>query len=170
MWTINPQWALGANYYGTPNILNTGAPGNYVSGTLKYTAPDAWKIWNAVGWYVSGEAGEQFLGTSDAFYGTGVTNPNAVGAQFQNGVRYSDYATWNVGIGLTWKVFTFDLRYYDTSLTKSACAVYTSSQTASFNRAQVSQVNPAGSPVQLVRLDGCGEARLRHYAGQPEVS
>ena len=45
VWTINPQWALGANYYGTPNILNTGAPGNYVSGTLKYTAPDAWKMW-----------------------------------------------------------------------------------------------------------------------------
>ncbi|MGA7613467.1 MAG: hypothetical protein WCF49_25170, partial [Xanthobacteraceae bacterium] len=48
------------------------------------------------------------------------------------------------GIGLTWKVFTFDLRYYDTSLTKSACAVYTSSQTASFNATQVSQVNPVG--------------------------
>jgi uncharacterized protein (TIGR02001 family) len=143
-WTINPQWALGATYFGTPNILNTGAPGNYVSGTAKYTAPDAWKIWNAVGWYVSGEVGEQFLGTSDAFYGTGVTNPNAVGAKFQNGVRYSDYTTWNVGIGLTWKVFTFDLRYYDTSLTKSACAVYTSSQTASFNATQVSQVNPVG--------------------------
>ena len=44
VWTINPQWALGANYYGTPNILNTGSPGNYVSGTVKYTAPDAWKI------------------------------------------------------------------------------------------------------------------------------
>jgi hypothetical protein len=115
-----------------------------VSGTAKFTAPDAWKLWGAVGWYVSGEAGEQFLGRSDPFYGTGVAAPGAVGAPFQTGVRYSDYTTWNVGVGLTWKVFTLDVRYYDTSLTPSACAVYTSSQTSSFNPSQVSQVNPAG--------------------------
>jgi hypothetical protein len=139
LWTINPQWAVGVNYYGTPNILNTGSPGNYVSGTVKYTAPDAWKLLGAVGWYVSAELGEQFLGTSDAFYGTGIP-----GNPFQNGVRYSDYTTWNVGVGLTWKVFTFDVRYYDTSLTPSACAVYTSSHTSAFNAGQISTVNPAG--------------------------
>jgi hypothetical protein len=144
-WTINPQWALGWNYFATPNILNTGSPGNYVSGTAKFTAPDAWKLWGAVGWYVSGEAGEQFLGTSDGFYGTGVGTPGAVGNQFQFGVRYADYTTWNVGVGLTWKVFTLDVRYYDTSLTQSQCAVYTSSQTAAFNAGQVSQFNPAGA-------------------------
>jgi hypothetical protein len=139
LWTINPQWAIGANYYGTPNILNTGSPGNYVSGTVKFTAPDAWKLWNAVGWYVSAEAGEQFLGTSDAFYGTGM-----FGNPFANGVRYADYATWNVGVGLTWKVFTLDVRYYDTSLTPSQCAVYTSSQTAGVSTAAISTGNPAG--------------------------
>jgi uncharacterized protein (TIGR02001 family) len=138
-WNINSQWAIGAQYWGTPNILNTGSPGNYVAGTAKFTAPDAWKFWGAVGWYVSAEAGEQFLGTSDAFYGTGIP-----GNQFQNGVRYADYATWNVGVGLTWKVFTLDLRYYDTSMTKSQCAVYTSSQTASVNTSAISAVNPGG--------------------------
>jgi uncharacterized protein (TIGR02001 family) len=140
LWTINPQWAIGANYYGTPNILNTGSPGNYVSGTVKFTAPDAWKIWNAVGWYVSAEAGEQFLGTSDAFYGTGIP-----GNPFQNGVRYADYGTWNVGVGLTWKVFTLDVRYYDTSLTQSQCAVYTSSQTSAVSTSVLgSSNNPGG--------------------------
>jgi hypothetical protein len=144
LWTINPQWALGANYYTTPNILNTGSPGNYVSGTAKFTAPDAWKLWGAVGWYVSGEVGEQFLGTSDTFYGTGILVPGAVGNVFANGVRYSDYTTWNIGVGMTWKVFTLDVRYSDTSMTPSACAVYTSSQTASFNPSQISQSNPGG--------------------------
>jgi hypothetical protein len=39
LYTFNPQWAAGANYYYSPNILNTGAQGNYVSGTLKFTSP-----------------------------------------------------------------------------------------------------------------------------------
>ncbi len=34
------DFALGANEYYSPNFLNTGAWGNYASGTFKYTAPD----------------------------------------------------------------------------------------------------------------------------------
>jgi len=135
LWTINPQWAVGANYYYSPNLLNFGPQGNYVSGTLKYTAPDAWKLLGAVGWYVSAEVGEQFIGNSDAFYGT---------PAFPAGFKYVDYTTWNVGIGFTWKVFTFDVRYWDTNLTPAQCNVWTSSQTASFNPSQISTYNPTG--------------------------
>ncbi|MGB7855781.1 MAG: hypothetical protein WBL48_07770, partial [Pseudolabrys sp.] len=28
---------------------------------------------------------------------------------------------WNVGIGFSWKVFTLDLRYHDTNLSKAEC-------------------------------------------------
>jgi hypothetical protein len=86
---------------------------------------------------VSGEFGEQFLGTSDTFYGTGP------GTVFAAGTPYVDYATWNVGIGFTWKVFTLDLRYSDTDLSKGECAVYTSDYTARFT-ANPSAYNPLG--------------------------
>ncbi|MBV8747698.1 MAG: hypothetical protein JO134_21930 [Xanthobacteraceae bacterium] len=133
LYTINPQWAVGGNYYYSPNILNTGAQGNYVSGTLKFTSP--WQLWTGVGWYASGEYGEQFLGTSDAFYGT---------PAFPAGVKYQSYQTWNVGLGVTWKVFTLDVRYYDTNMTAANCAVYTSSQNAAFSTSAISTVNPGG--------------------------
>ncbi|MGZ3411639.1 MAG: TorF family putative porin [Xanthobacteraceae bacterium] len=138
VWTVNDQWALGFNVFGTSNILNTGASGTYVSGTVKYTAPASQAIAGSIGWYVSGEYGEQFLGTSDAFYGTGP------GTVFAAGTPYVDYATWNVGLGFTWKVFTLDLRYYDTDLTKAECAVYTSDYTAGISPSQVSNYNPVG--------------------------
>ena len=137
-WTINDQWALGFNFFATPNILATGADGQYLSGTFKYTAPASANIWNGnVGWYVSGELGEQWLGSSDQFYGTGV-----IGNPFRFSVPYADYTTWNVGVGFTYKVFTLDLRYSDTSLTDAECNVYTSDHTA--GGAQPSLINPNG--------------------------
>ena len=36
-WT---DWAFGANFYCSPNFLNTGAAGEYLSGTIKFTAPE----------------------------------------------------------------------------------------------------------------------------------
>ena len=64
-WT---DWAFGLNEYYSPNFLNTGAWGNYFSGTVKFTAPDKMAL-GPFGWYASGEFGRQWLGTSDAFYG-----------------------------------------------------------------------------------------------------
>ena len=145
VWTITDQWALGFNVFGTSNILNTGASGTYVSGTAKYTAPTSAAV-GGIGWYISGEVGEQFLGTSDSFYGTGIP-----GNPYQFGTPYQDYLTWNVGVGFTWKVFTLDLRYYDTNLSKGDCAVYTSAFNATFS-APVSNYNPLG-----VASNWCGE-------------
>ncbi len=61
--------------------------------------------------YISGEGGYQWLGTSDDFYGL-------TGLLGGPGINYADYATWNVGIGFTYKVLTLDLRYIDTNLSK----------------------------------------------------
>src|SRR6476619_4322384 len=110
-WT---DWVFGANFYYSPNFLNSGADGEYLSGTIKFTAPEKMAL-GPLGWYVSGEFGRQWLGTSDNFYGIpavtliaprGVTTTSGV---FANGIPYKDYNTWNVGLGLTWKVFTLDL-------------------------------------------------------------
>ncbi|MGC1573836.1 MAG: TorF family putative porin [Pseudolabrys sp.] len=130
-WT---DWAFGANFYYSPNFLNTGADGEYLSGTIKFTAPERMAL-GPLGWYVSGEFGHQWLGTSDAFYGCNSAAP-VIGvagtclANNPNGIPYADYNTWNVGVGFTWKVFTLDLRYYDTDLSKGDCNAFTSDPTA----------------------------------------
>jgi uncharacterized protein (TIGR02001 family) len=124
-WNVNDQLALGATVFYTPSFLNSGADGTYVSGTAKYTFAGTPFI-PGLGTYISGEFGRQFLGTSDSFYGCpGCVPPSP------NGINYVDYNTWNIGIGFTAKVFTLDLRYSDTDLSKGDCNAFTSDHTAS---------------------------------------
>jgi hypothetical protein len=143
-WT---DWVFGANFYYSPNFLNLGAEGEYLSGTIKFTAPAKMQI-GPVGWYVSGEFGRQWLGTSDAFYGIPAGTPivgtaSVTPASYATGIPYKDYNTWNVGIGFTWKVFTLDLRYSDTDMSKGDCNAFTSDPTAS-GISSPSAINPGG--------------------------
>lgn len=138
--TLNDQWQIGVNEYYSPNFLNLGAWGDYASITGKWTAPSTTFGSSGVGMYVSGEFGRQWLGTSDRFYGTQI-----VGQIYRNGIREPSYNTWNLGVGFTYKVFTLDLRYSDTNLSKGACNAFTSDYTASEARAaNVSLINPGG--------------------------
>src|SRR5579871_5474603 len=123
-YTFNDNWAAGINEYYSPNFLNSGAWGNYSSITAKYTAPATIFGSSGVGMYVSGEFGRQWLGTTDAFYGTTVAT--AFGGPFPLGIPEPSYNTWNIGIGFTYKVFTLDLRYSDTDLSKGNCNAFTS--------------------------------------------
>ena len=113
---MNDQWQFGFNEYYSPNFLNLGAWGDYASITGKWTAPSTTFGSSGVGMYVSGEFGRQWLGTSDAFYGelrfAGFPN-------FTRGIPEPSYNTWNIGVGFTYKVFTLDLRYSDTNLSKA---------------------------------------------------
>jgi uncharacterized protein (TIGR02001 family) len=137
--TLNDQFAVGFNEYYSPNFLNLGAWGNYASITGKWTAPSTTFGSSGVGMYISGEFGRQWLGTSDAFYGTGP------GTFYAAGIPEPSYNTWNVGIGFTYKVFTLDLRYSDTNLSKGACNAFTSDYTAKVATAgSVSLINPGG--------------------------
>jgi uncharacterized protein (TIGR02001 family) len=137
-YTINDSWAFGVNEYYSPNFLNSGAWGDYASVTGKWTAPSAMMGTSGVGMYVSGEFGRQWLGTSDAFYGTGP------GTVFAAGIPYKSYDTWNVGIGFTYKVFTLDLRYSDTDLNKGDCNAFTSAFNAT-GTTNVTPINPGGA-------------------------
>jgi uncharacterized protein (TIGR02001 family) len=140
--TLNDQFTIGATEYYSPNFLNLGAWGNYASITGKWTAPSTTFGASGVGMYVSGEFGRQWLGTSDAFYGTGIASPLG-GGPFPGGIPEPSYNTWNIGIGFTYKVFTLDLRYSDTNLSKGDCNAFTSDYTAKFD-GSFTPINPGG--------------------------
>jgi len=46
-------------------------------------------------------------------------------------------------VGFTYKVFTLDLRYYDTDLSKGNCNAFTSDNTARFD-GSFTPINPGG--------------------------
>jgi uncharacterized protein (TIGR02001 family) len=119
---IKDKLAIGANVYYSPSWLKTGASGTYASVTAKYTG-DPVKLnlmgMNEIGWYVSGEVGHYFLGTT-----------NLVPGVFVPAINLPDYSTWNAGLAFTYKVATLDLRYYDTDLSKVNCNVLTGDPTA----------------------------------------
>ena len=149
--TINDQFAVGFNEYYSPNFLNLGAWGNYASITGKWTAPATTFGSSGVGMYVSGEFGRQWLGTSDAFYG--VVSPLA---NFAAGIPEPSYNTWNIGVGFTYKVFTLDVRYSDTNLSKAACNAFTSDfSTTNASPAFVTAINP-GNGVAAYGSNWCG--------------
>jgi Bacterial protein of unknown function (Gcw_chp) len=146
--TVNDQFAVGLNEYYSPNFLNLGAWGNYASITGKWTAPSTTFGSSGVGMYVSGEFGRQWFGRSDIFYGI-PGDP-----VFANGIQEPSYNTWNIGIGFTYKVFTLDLRYSDTNLSKGDCNAFTSDFTAKFD-GSFTRVNPSG-----VGSNWCGAAGI----------
>jgi len=142
--TVNDNVSLGFQEWYSPSVVNTGADGWFSTGNITLTAPSSFTAWlpNGVGLSVSGDVGYWALGTSDAFYCTATGPGGACGAPFPGGIPYTSYLTWDVGIDFTWKIFTLDLRYYDTNLNKGDCNAFTSDQTASgvFNTA----INPGG--------------------------
>jgi uncharacterized protein (TIGR02001 family) len=150
-YTFNDSFSMGGNVYYTPSFLNSGAEGTYASIVGKAIAPGTWFGSSGIGMYVSGEFGRQWLGTSDSFYGV---------AAFPNGINYADYNTWNIGIGFTYKVFTLDLRYSDTDLSKGNCNAFTSDFAARGNISAgsgtfLTPINPSG-----VGSNWCGAAGI----------
>jgi len=133
-YTFNDSVALTGDVYYSPSWLNSGAYGLYASGILKLTAPATW-LPNGIGAFVTGELGYYWFGTTDAFYGT---------PTFPGGIKYPDYLTWNIGLDFTWKVFTLDLRYWDTNLSRANCNVLTADQSGGFNPSNISATNPDG--------------------------
>ncbi len=144
-YTFNDNFQAGLTEYYSPNFLNSGAWGNYSSITAKYTAPATVFGDSGVGLYVSGEFGRQWLGTSDSFYSV---------PEFPAGIKYADYNTWNIGVGFTYKVFTLDLRYSDSDLSKANCNAFTSTF-AGEGTTSVSSINPSG-----VGSNWCGAAGI----------
>jgi uncharacterized protein (TIGR02001 family) len=112
-YTVNDQFSFGGSLFWSPSVLNTGADGTYLAATAKYNLPSV--LPHNIGWFVSADLGHWWLGTSDAFF---FNTP------------FKSYTNWDLGLGLTWKQFTLDLRYFDTNLSKADCNNFTSDQTA----------------------------------------
>jgi len=141
-YNVSDAFSFGGSIYYSPSVLNSGADGEYLAGFAKYVFPST-PLPSGWGAYVSADVGHWFLGTSDAFY--------AVPA-FPTGIPYKSYTTWDLGFGLTYKVFTLDFRYYDTDLNKGDCNAFTSDHTAT-GTTNVTAINPSGAG-----SDWCGTA------------
>ena len=100
-YNVTDAFNVGGNFFYTPSYVNTGADGEYLSLTAKYTMGD---------WAVSGELGRQLLGKTDASHFS---------------VDLPDYTNWNVGASYTYKFVTLDLRYWGTNLNKTQAALIT---------------------------------------------
>ena len=146
-YSVTDAFAVGVAGYYNPSWLNSGAEGIYVSGNAKYTFP---AHASGVGGYISGEIAHYFLGTTDAFYA--LTN-------------LPDYYTWNIGFGITYKVFTLDFRYYDTDLSKANCNVLTGDHTATFGVGNITALNPSG-----LGSNWCGSAFIVALKGDITAS
>jgi uncharacterized protein (TIGR02001 family) len=144
-YNLSDAFSFGGSFYYSPSVLNSGADGEYIAGFVKYVFPTT-PLPAGWGAYVSADVGHWFLGTSDSFYGTGP------GTQFANGIPYKSYTNWDLGFGITYKMFTLDLRYYDTDLNKGDCNAFTSDHTAS-GTSNVTPINPSG-----LGSDWCGAA------------
>jgi opacity protein-like surface antigen len=135
LWTVNDSLALGANEFYDPDWLASGSWGNFAEGTIKYTLPSSVPLPSGVGAYLSGEVGHYWFG--------GTINPLLVVPTL--GLKYPDYTTWNAGLGFTYKVFTLDLRYYDTDLSKKNCNYLTSDWTAGTDKLGLGESTWCGS-------------------------
>ena len=116
--------------------------------------------------YISGEFGRQWLGTSDAFYGTAVAT--AFGGPFPGGIPEPSYNTWNIGIGFTYKVFTLDLRYSDTDLSKGNCNAFTSDFSSTTAGTGLRDRHQPGQRHDGVRLQLVQRDRYRQALGRPD--
>jgi hypothetical protein len=108
-YTWNDTVTVGGQVYYSPDWLNTGADGLYAGGTAKVVLPSSF-LPKDFGVYVSGELNHYWLGTTGPFF------------LFTD---LPDYTYWNLGLAVTWKVFTFDFRYHDTDATEAECFALT---------------------------------------------
>jgi uncharacterized protein (TIGR02001 family) len=154
-YTVNDQFSFGGSVFYSPSVLNSGADGTYIAGNLKYILPSV--LPNGIGWFVSGDVGHWFLGTSDSFYCT-QTAAGLCGGLFPGGIPYKSYTNWDAGIAFTYKTFTLDLRYYDTDLSKGDCNAFTSAQSAS-GTSNVTAINPGGAG-----SNWCGSAFIAKFS------
>jgi uncharacterized protein (TIGR02001 family) len=105
-WNVSDSLTLVVHGSHAASFANTGANETLLSGSAIVKAPAPWLAPGVVS-YLSGEIGHQWIGTTDT------------------GANLPDYLFWNVGAGLVYKAFTFDLRYHDTNMSMEECAILT---------------------------------------------
>jgi uncharacterized protein (TIGR02001 family) len=103
VWAVNEHFVLIGHAAYAPDFVNSGASETWISGTAVVKGP----VTPLPGWlaYASGELGHHRFGIND------------------RGVDVPDFWAWNIGAGLVYRHVTFDLRYYDSNLSKEECFI-----------------------------------------------
>jgi uncharacterized protein (TIGR02001 family) len=119
---------LSAEYAYSPNFSNTGAWGHYVEAGISFDLPK--KLLPAdFGVALSGALGYSWFGNqSDAL----------------GGFPLPAYLNWNAGLIFSYNIFKLDLRYYDTSLSREDCFVFTGDPNAQPGGRIDAITNPGG--------------------------
>ncbi len=114
-YNFSDAFAVGGAFYYSPNLLNYHKTSEYYEINAKYTLPSSYfpKDWGA---YISGALGRFDVQKGATTFSMGIGYPPPF-----LGYSIPSYTTWNAGIAFTYKVFTLDLRYSDTNLTKVGC-------------------------------------------------
>ena len=106
-YTYAESLTVGANVFHAWDWLGIGADATYGSLTAKYALPFL------EGLAVSGELGHYWIG-----------KPNQ-SIYFATPVNLPAYTYWNAGLSYTWKNLTADIRYHDTTLSRTECFALT---------------------------------------------
>jgi uncharacterized protein (TIGR02001 family) len=112
-YALTDAFSVGGSIYYSPNLLDYSKNSEYYEANAKYTIPSSYfpKDWGA---YVSGAWGYFHVEKGATAFSLTATAPFT-------GFSIPSYSTWNAGVAFTYKVFTLDLRYSDTSLSKTGC-------------------------------------------------
>jgi uncharacterized protein (TIGR02001 family) len=115
-YAFTDAFSVGGSIYYSPNLLNYHKQSEYYEINAKYVLPSSYfaKDWGA---YISGAYGYWSVEKGATTFSR---NPANVPAPFTN-FSIPSYSTWNVGWAFTYKVFTLDLRYSDTSIHGNKC-------------------------------------------------
>src|SRR3974390_510800 len=93
----------------SPNVSNTGAWNWYAAGGVGLDVPSQLLPTN-IGVSFTGGAGYSWFGDQSPEFG---------------GFPLPSYLNWQAGVTFSYKIFSLDLRYYDTNLSKENCFVLT---------------------------------------------
>lgn len=112
----------------SPNVSNTGAWSWYAAAGLGYDVPSS-LLPQDIGVSFTGGAGYSWFGNQ---------------SQELGGFALPAYLNWQVGVTFTRKIFSLDLRYYDTNLSKENCFVFTGDPNARAGGSIDPVTNPEG--------------------------
>lgn len=112
-YAFTDAFSVGGAVYYSPNLLNYHKTSEYYEINAKYVIPSSYfaKDWGA---YISGAYGRFNVEKGATTFSSGIALPF-------RGYSIPSYNTWNAGLALTYKVFTLDLRYSDTSIHGNQC-------------------------------------------------
>lgn len=113
--------SLTGGAYHTHNFLGSHANATYAFGAIKQVIPQGALGFMPAGFSVSGEVARYFLGTSTSLFPGSNILAGTVGTPF----KLPSYNYANVGISYAWEVFTLDVRFHTTDLSKKECFTIT---------------------------------------------